>query len=113
MDEINYDAVNIIFEYCTIKLCVPRSRGRSGSRFRKIWKAMDWNNVVSSDEQNIEDSSQEHHLRVRGREIMFHQEQCEMERSRSNCGTFDRVRRKGSSLPQVGRASSVVGLSGG
>ena len=25
MDEINYVAVNIMFEYCTIKLCVPRS----------------------------------------------------------------------------------------
>ena len=32
MDEINYVAVNIMFEYCTIKLCVARSRGRSGSR---------------------------------------------------------------------------------
>ena len=38
--------VNIMFEYCTIKLCVPRSRGRSGSRSgRSGWR---WIGITSS-----------------------------------------------------------------
>ena len=38
--------VNIMFEYCTIKLCVPRSRGRSGSRSgRSGWR---WIGIPSS-----------------------------------------------------------------
>ena len=38
--------VNIMFEYCTIKLCVPRSRGRFGSRSgRSGWR---WIGITSS-----------------------------------------------------------------
>ena len=39
---------------------------------------MDWNNVVSSDEEDVEDRGQEHHVRVRREQDMFHQEQCEV-----------------------------------
>ena len=61
--------------------------------------AMDWNNVVSSDEEDVEDRGQEHHVRVCREQDMFHQEQCEVERSRSNIDKFGRMRRKDSSPP--------------
>ena len=98
MDEINYVAVNIMFEYCTIKLCVPRSRGRSGSRSgRSGWR---WIGIPSSapKDKMSKTGSQEHHVRVR-EQFKFHQEHCEVERSRSNCDAFGRMRRKDSSPP--------------
>ena len=53
--------------------------------------AMDWNNVVSSDEEeDIEDRGQEHHVRFCREQDMFHQEQCEVERLRSNFDKFGR-----------------------
>ena len=60
---------------------------------------MDWNNVVSSDEEDVEGRGQEHHVQVCREQDMFHQEQCEVERTRSNMDTFGRMRRKDSSPP--------------
>ena len=90
--------VNIMFEYCTIKLCVPRSRGRSGARSgRSGWR---WIGIPSSapTDKMSKTGSQEHHVRVR-EQFKFHQEHREVERSRSNCDAFGRMRRKDSSPP--------------
>ena len=73
--------------------------------------AMDWNNVVSSDEEDVEDRGQEHHVRFCREQNVFHQEQCEVERSRLNFDKFGRMRRKDSSPPFQWKG--IVGLSGG
>ena len=111
MDAISYVDCQYLVEYCTIKLCVARSRGRSGSRSGRSGGR--WIGITSSapTDKMAKTGSQEHHVRVREQD-MFHQEHCEVERLRSSYGIFDQERRKDSSLPfSVRGASSVLTAS--
>ena len=98
MDAISYVDCQYLVEYCTIKLCVARSRGRSGSRSGRSGGR--WIEITSSapTDKMAKTWSQEDHVRVREQD-MFHQEHCEVERSRLNFDKFGRMRRKDSSPP--------------
>ena len=111
MDAISYVDCQYLIEYCTIKLCVARSRGRSVSRSGRSGGRWIGRPSSAPKDKMAKTGSQEHHVRVREQD-MFHQEHREVKQSRSSCDIFDQERRKDSSPPFSVRGA-FVGLSGG